>query len=263
MKEYGKIYKTKDYTLFKQLEGNRGISRGRINGIIRSIQKVGYITNPIIINENFEIIDGQGRFEACKSLGLPVLYLIHKGAGLDECVSMNVSMKNWETMDFINSYAEQGNVYYQQLLLLADAYKNIPIQAICGLLRNVVVTNGQNMRFIREGELTFTKKRFDMAKCVCELLNLISKELKLIPGSSRLKDTAIGWCVANTSCDPERIISVITNNYSRFRPVLDSSPLLFFEDLENLYNKRLSEEKSIYFTTEYKKALKKNGGKNK
>ena len=41
------------------IQGNRITSVGRINKIKRSIMQVGYITSPILVNENMEIIDGQ------------------------------------------------------------------------------------------------------------------------------------------------------------------------------------------------------------
>ena len=37
---------------------------------------MGFIKNPIVVNEKMEIIDGQGRFEVCKEKGLPIYYNI-------------------------------------------------------------------------------------------------------------------------------------------------------------------------------------------
>ena len=71
-----KIYITKDYSIFKKLTGNRSTELERITKICDSIREVGYITSPILVNENMEVIDGQGRLEAFKELGIPVEYII-------------------------------------------------------------------------------------------------------------------------------------------------------------------------------------------
>ena len=62
------IFRTNKYEIFKQLKGNREVSPKRISKIINSIKEVGYIINPIIVNEKMEVIDGQGRLEALRIL---------------------------------------------------------------------------------------------------------------------------------------------------------------------------------------------------
>ena len=104
-----KIYKTGELCKFKRLLGNRDITESRVSAIIDSIEKVGYQPVPILVNEKMEVIDGQGRLEACKRLGLPIYYIVKNGIGIDECMSMNIKMQNWTIYDFIKSRAEQGN----------------------------------------------------------------------------------------------------------------------------------------------------------
>jgi len=107
-----KILSTKDYNLFKKMVGNRPTQLFRVKKILKSIEKVGYITNPIIVNDKMEIIDGQARFEALKQLNLPIDYIIVNNAGIKECISMNTYNSNWKEMDYINSYANVGNINY-------------------------------------------------------------------------------------------------------------------------------------------------------
>lgn len=68
-----KVYVTDKYSIFRRLSGNRDVKEARVKKIMRSIEKVGYIPNPIIVNENMEVVDGQGRLEAVKRLGLPTI----------------------------------------------------------------------------------------------------------------------------------------------------------------------------------------------
>ena len=119
-----KVYTTKDYSIFKRLVGNRDIPESRISKIVESIQTIGWVHNPIIVNEKMEVIDGQGRLTALQRLKMPVEYIIAEGAGNKECIYMNMNMVNWKLPDFIKSYAEQGNENYQRLLSLMERYAN-------------------------------------------------------------------------------------------------------------------------------------------
>ena len=69
---YKVVKSTTKYKIFKKLLANREVTQTRVNNIIDSIQRVGYVTSPIIVNEKMEIIDGQGRLEALQELNLPV-----------------------------------------------------------------------------------------------------------------------------------------------------------------------------------------------
>ena len=60
------ILETTDYGMFKPLLGNR--DRKSESKIIDSIQRVGYIISPLIVNEKMEVIDGQNRLAALESL---------------------------------------------------------------------------------------------------------------------------------------------------------------------------------------------------
>ncbi len=108
----GNIYRTTDYSLFKRLEGNRPILNARKNKVKASIQTNGYIMSPLCVNEHYQVVDGQARFEVEKELGLPVDYYIVPGAGINECITMNIYGTRWTVQDYIDSYAEQGMMGY-------------------------------------------------------------------------------------------------------------------------------------------------------
>ena len=117
------VFKTNDYSKFTKLNGNRRVDEARVLKIISSIEKVGYITSPIIVNEKMEVIDGQGRLEALKRLELPVEYIIQQGIGIEECIAMNIHQVNWKDRDYIESYANRGFESYRFLKELLDKYK--------------------------------------------------------------------------------------------------------------------------------------------
>lgn len=118
------VYLTNQFDRFKYLDGNRAVSDGRVAKIKQSIQEIGYIPIPAVVNEKMEIIDGQGRIAACKELNIPTAYIVMKGLALKECIRLNINQYNWKVPDFINSYASTGDLSYQLLQALVREYKD-------------------------------------------------------------------------------------------------------------------------------------------
>ena len=101
------VYQTTNYDKFSCVEFNRDVKESRFYKIKASFEE-REILNPIIVNENFEIIDGQGRFEVCKELGRPIKYIVACGADINDCRRMNRYNCPWSNDDFIDSYANAG-----------------------------------------------------------------------------------------------------------------------------------------------------------
>lgn len=75
MKIVNQVNQTNDYNLFKSLKGNRNVNKLHVQRLKESF-KGDYLMSPIIVNQNYEIIDGQHRFNAAKDLSLPVNFII-------------------------------------------------------------------------------------------------------------------------------------------------------------------------------------------
>ena len=150
------VYTTNDYSIFKRLPGNRDIPESRISKIVESIQSIGWVHNPIIVNEKMEVIDGQGRLTALQRLKMPVEYVVAPGAGNKECIYMNMNMVNWKLPDFVKSYAEQGNENYQRLLSLMERYANGNLNIISTALYRI---SKAKLRDIKEGTLQLTEEQ--------------------------------------------------------------------------------------------------------
>jgi hypothetical protein len=106
------------------LHANREQSRGHIEMLKKAFEEVGNLTRvqPLLVNDNMEIIDGQHRFTACKELGLPIYYTVVPGLGVQEARSMNIHHRNWRTEDYAKSYADSGDSNYKKYLELKDEY---------------------------------------------------------------------------------------------------------------------------------------------
>ena len=103
----GVVYKSNNYSKFKLMKGNRDIDDSNVKKLESSIKSIGYkIEEHIIVNEKFEIADGQHRFMACKNLGVPIYYMQGTGLDLKTVKMLNSNQKNWRLKDHVHSNAE-------------------------------------------------------------------------------------------------------------------------------------------------------------
>ena len=251
------IFETTDYSQFNILNGNRAIHKARVNKIISSIKKVGWITNPIIINENFEIIDGQGRFTALKTLNMPVEYIIHPGAGIEECRQMNINMNNWTVEDWVDSYAKENYQAYIYVLNLHKMYPDISLQMIL----SIVCTNGKRTDLKSDDKEDVKNGVLDMSSIdqvrVAEILDFCSriiKYVKLIGGRKFLLLNAAIYAYDHSSCNRERLIYAFENNYKQADSCTKTEDCI--AQIENIYNFHLKSNgviKPLFILSDYKK----------
>jgi hypothetical protein len=109
MAKNSQVYTTLDYSIFKSIDGNRDKNSLHVRRLKESMEKK-YLFTVIIVNELFQIIDGQHRFDVIQELNLPLNYIICEGYGLDEVHVLNQNSKNWNAEDFLNGYADL-NIY--------------------------------------------------------------------------------------------------------------------------------------------------------
>lgn len=243
-----KVYETKEYSKFTLLKGNRDIKH--IKKIKDSIASVGYIPSPILCNENLEIVDGQNRFEALKSLDMPIHYYIVEGIGIEEARALNIGRTNWKNIDYLRSYAESGNESYVRLLKLVEEYPNYRLQEIIGIAQNLVVISGFQVNKLNYGDFLFSENDYKKTKGRLDKMLPVMEVLSKIMGSRRLIVTTIAWCYSVKGVDHKRLTKVIKTKYPLIRPAVNSELLL--NDISNIYNSGISKEKHKYFDYEYK-----------
>ena len=115
-------YSTTDYDKFTKLNGNRTENVANINAIKKSMSEDQLIV-PAIVNENYQIIDGQHRLKACEELGVEFYFIIVEGYGLDQVQRINAHMKNWNDTDYLESFINRynnGEPEFKQYVLLKE-----------------------------------------------------------------------------------------------------------------------------------------------
>lgn len=150
---YSKIYRTYNYDKFKILDYNRDITRFDL--LNKSIANEG-IKNPILVDEDFNILDGQHRYTYAKENEKPIIYFFVNARTHNDVVEINTTSKRWQIIDYIEHYAKQTNKEYMRLY---DAIKDMPYirqtDIICvgyGLIdrRKVKI-----LELVKKGEFTF------------------------------------------------------------------------------------------------------------
>jgi len=111
---------TKNYDRFKFVESNRDINDNNVNKIEKSILEIG-IQVPIVVNDKYEIIEGQHRFVALRRNKLVVPYIISTSAS-DKYIARLQESKKWNAIDFCRSLATKGNIDCQIALELAEEW---------------------------------------------------------------------------------------------------------------------------------------------
>ena len=118
------IQSTTNYNQFTLMEPNRATSRGHIEAIKKAYEERGNLTskNPILVNENYEIIDGQHRFIASKEMGEPIYFIAQPGLNISDARAINILHRPWTIADYAESYANGGDQNYVRFLELKEDY---------------------------------------------------------------------------------------------------------------------------------------------
>jgi len=121
VKHSNQVHTTTDYFLFKPIEGNRNKNLLHINRLKKSMAET-YLFTVIIVNEKYEIIDGQHRFDVIQELQLPLNYIVCNGYGLNEVHILNQNSKTWTSDDYLDGYCKLGYKDYLKYKEFKDVY---------------------------------------------------------------------------------------------------------------------------------------------
>ena len=249
IKEIGRIYETYDYGAFKPLEGNRGVVNLRKKKVERSVESVGYIPIPIVVNEKYEIIDGAARFEISVEKGLPIIYTVIPNVGLKECVAINTASTNWNSMDYIKSYADSGNDSYIRFYKLVELYGNdLPLLAIWNAATEMLSVDG---RLIKEGKLFLTSDGYQKAITMLDFDSKFKQIFDRVGGRKELYYSCLNYLVSHNVLDVERLEKKIIERQATLYPVIAIDQA--FTAIEEVYNH--CARTRAYLLTSYKQYM--------
>lgn len=238
------LLKTKDYNMFKLLTGNRDVQRPHVEKIKQSIKNVGYITSPIIVNEKMEVIEGQHRLKAFSELGVEVEYIIHPGAGIKECIAMNIIQEKWKLCDYINCFAKLGNENYIFLNDMIGKYQ-LPIDTIIAVCGNTI-SFVDNIK-VKEGSFELRRSQNEIEE-IFEYVKSFECYSKNFLKPFKIAAQVLVWAYTSEEIDEERLREKISKNYQMLTPFTDVSE--FLATLEIVYNYK-ARGSHVYFKQLY------------
>lgn len=110
---------TMEHDVFQHIKGNRPINKHHLNALIEKVKKKNLLhLYPIVVNQAFEVLDGQHRLAAAKHLGLMVYFVEGEKADnltVQDVQETNSVQKSWSCKDRLDSFCETMNEEYIML----------------------------------------------------------------------------------------------------------------------------------------------------
>lgn len=233
------IRKTRDYNIFKKHENNRAIDKTNLNRLMFSISAQNMLEfQPILVDGQMRIIDGQHRLEAAKLLGIEVYYQVNEETTHQDIVLLNAYQKQWKTEDYINYYISLGNENYRKLQEAADR-RSISITELLEVAK--ATNNSSKGESLKNGSFTFFGDKemekiddiLDKLEKVYETIGRYVAEAKPIMTSHRLR-RALCAILNRPETNFEVLIQKLTLRAEHIR--MCTTYVAYYSLLRDIYN---------------------------
>lgn len=237
--------RTKNYAWFK-LSKNRGLSELHIKELMRIFEREPYReSQPIIVNSDGTIRDGQHRFCALRNLELDIVYEIDDTIDADTCIAMNTSQRRWTRFDVVAVKADAGDTRFADLINLSDRYnRTFSLNAILGICRDSLTANRKELASIESytPKLSIAEVQ-SRADAVFNFLNCVGWK-KTFVGRKDVFIPLMAWLLSRPEVNYRHIVTAFS------RPHAEPYIMYRLSDaigvIESVYNKGLSKEKKIF-----------------
>jgi len=257
MQEFKKVtyYQTTNYDLFHVTKKNRIVSPAHIRRLVKSYSRFdGMPDIPIIVDKDFNILDGQNRKEARQALKKPIIFKFADVITSDNIPHIQIG-KGWNANDFLEKYCSEGNenyIKFRDFMRDNKITKITVAQKIIGKLKNYKeysnghpASSGYDIAIFNDGLFQYPEDD-QYARDTISML----KDLALV---SRHNDpynrsiiVALDLLVSNKNYDHSRMREQILK-YSTPTGYADAVDLV--KRLEYLYNRNYRDDNRLVFKT--------------
>lgn len=248
-----KIRSTTDYRMFRFISGNRTVDHAE--KIEKSIKEIGLLVSPIVVDENYRILDGQNRFCACRNLRLPVYYVVQEGVGEDVIGRLNSSSKNWTGKDHIHFYAHGEKkvidyVYFEQLMKAYPwATQRVLSYAINGNSGFGIVGK------LKTGELKCDEEQYNRAVKILDYVEQFREYVDGIGGRKENYYFVIAFCCTDENIDNDYLLE----KFKKYHKTLDNVTSIkeaLAQVERKIYNYQMRQNREpVYLTEDYDRAM--------
>jgi hypothetical protein len=117
------IYSSFDYSKFRLVFGNRALKRTKVIKLRDEMKQNNRVSSyPIIVNSNFQIIDGQHRFVALVELGFEICYVVDDTFDIKSIAKSNTMPDKWKSDNYLSAYRELGIESYDTFANFMETY---------------------------------------------------------------------------------------------------------------------------------------------
>ncbi len=226
------IYSTEDYKRFKFIDGNRFISEKKVERIIKLIENGLDILKyaPIIVDNDFNIIDGQHRYHVSLKLQRSIHYIIAPEKKIIEIAKINTATDKWKLTDFLDSYVTTMNPDYMEIEQFMEKY-DLPLGCVITLLAcGVGRDGGGTLEKFKNGY--FKVKKRDEAYHIISLLMDYKKYTELYKQRSFI--TAISKLSMHENYDHKKMMEKLEQ--SKVEIEKKQTPKDYIMQLESIFN---------------------------
>lgn len=227
------IESTMDYRKFLTIGGNRNVDLKHVNQLKSEMQRNPdlFAALPVLVNENWFVIDGQHRLEAAKQLNLPIYYIQEKGVGLADTRQMNIAQRRWRIHDFAKSYADSGRPAYVELLKAWKQYNALPLSIVANYLGGTAGGGSFTSAFAR-GEFQILDPEISYAN-----LDFLTKVLSI---TGRRANNAFAAAIQKVLAHPDFDEELFLSKLQEAPEMLEiySSARASIRNIEDIFNRR-------------------------
>lgn len=222
--QHSEIIWTDEYDAFNLYKMNRDIDNNYVvNKIKKSLVEQGWLADyPMIVDEDFNIIDGQHRFIAAKELGIKIPVKITKGFTDEQMIAINNATKRWTDKDFIAYRAKKGDASARKLITLCNRY-NLTVR-VAMRISGIYARTSIREIILPDFDFNAAEKK---ANQIIEILEVVKeKGGRLVEGICAL--------IRHQDYDHDRMLNKLSNQLDRFHKCNTSTA--YIELLEDIYN---------------------------
>jgi len=226
---------TKNYERFNFVSTNRDISNANLKKIESSILEIG-VQIPIVVNQNYDIIEGQHRFIALRKNKMVIPYVMSKNASENFIAKLQES-KRWTAEDFCRRLATKGDLDCTTALEIAEKWNKMSNKKMANIRSLELLMSSRNSTGIKtvlkEGKF---RVNLECANNVFEALQLMSKhEMNTNPYSNKIVRTLKRLYHNYNGLNMKAIEHMVKNNYIKAY----SNEGEQFEYMKNKYSRSL------------------------
>jgi len=217
------------------MDWNRSINARHVYGLKNSISKNNLSSaNPIIVNDKFEIIDWQHRFEALRLLSKPIYYIVQPWLNMGDVQLLNSVAKNWTYEDYLKSYVSVGLPEYIKLHNFVIEY-GLTVAIALSILGQNTMSNHRLEAIVRKDFINWSVSFSDEAYGEANFLMWLIKEMHSINKFTRLwKFIQTFASLTQKGLDPKRFLSKLKVNPTRL--LHSSTSIEWYDNIEKVYN---------------------------